>query len=175
MTGSITLCQWNVHGVMFSTPYLSKLLNTYKRQICAISEHWLYNDNVNFLNTIDKDFLSVAVCDSSLDEYSSYRRGKGGVALMWHQSLCVTPLILSDEDKIIGICLHLTDCSDVYIFSVYLSNAKLGSGIFSEYADRLYVLYMEYKQLGTVIILGDFNCEITGSRYSLGHQKTVLN
>ena len=94
---------------------------------------------------------------------------------MWHQSLCVTPLILSDEDKIIGICLHLTDCSDVYIFSVYLSNAKLGSGIFSEYADRLYVLYMEYKQLGTVIILGDFNCEITGSRYSLGHQKTVLN
>ena len=79
MTGSITLCQWNVHGVMFSTPYLSKLLNTYKVQICAISEHWLYNDNVNFLNTIDKDFLSVAVCDSSLDEYSSYRRGKGGV------------------------------------------------------------------------------------------------
>ena len=163
--GSITLCQWNVRGVMFSTPYLSKLLNTYKVQICAISEHWLYNDNVNFLNTIDKDFISVAVCDSSLDEYSSYRRGKGGVALIWHQSLCVTPLILPDEDRIIGICLHLTDCSDVYIFSVYLPNAKLGSGIFSEYVDRLYVLYMEYKQLGTVIILGDFNCEITGSRY----------
>ena len=106
MTGSITLCQWNVRGVMFSTPYLSKLLTLTKcRFVPSVNIGCIMTKSI-FLNTIDKDFLSVAVCDSSLDEYSSYRRGKGGVALMWHQSLCVTPLILNEEDRIIGICLH---------------------------------------------------------------------
>ena len=41
------LC-WNGTGIMFSSSYLSNILNKKAFDICCISEHWLYEKDLNF-------------------------------------------------------------------------------------------------------------------------------
>ena len=105
---------------MYSSRYLSKLLKYSNIDVCAISEHWLFNDNLNCINTIDTSYTSIGVCDASVNPLDPYRRGKGGVALVWKKSLKVSGITIPDEDRIIGISMK-SDCSKLFfIFCVYL-------------------------------------------------------
>ena len=78
---------WNVTGLMSSSTYLSNVLKQHNIDFCGVSEHWMYNHNIHFFDAIDTKYSTHAVCDSSLDQPSNRRVGKGGVAIMWLKNM----------------------------------------------------------------------------------------
>ena len=117
---SLTLSCFNVKGVMRNVLYLEKLLISRNIDVCVVTEHWLFANSLCFLDSINKSFVSVAVSDANLNPLDPYRRGKGGVGILWNERL--TPWICKihcNSDRIVGVSLQLSDghsltiiCSD---------------------------------------------------------------
>ncbi|WAR10952.1 hypothetical protein MAR_036028 [Mya arenaria] len=126
--------------------YLSDVLIEKNVHICGLSERWLYPHNLHFLNALSMNNNVYAKCDKDLCVTSAKGAGKGGVALLWHKQLdhVVSPLPI-DEDRLI----------------VYLPCSNHTSLIFRDYIDKLYDLWCNYSQWGTVVFLGDFNAKYT--------------
>ena len=74
---SFSILTWNATGIMSSAAYLIECLNKNDVDICGVSEHWLYEKDLTFLNQLDKCYSSFAVSDSDLKNPSSRRVGKG--------------------------------------------------------------------------------------------------
>jgi hypothetical protein len=45
---------------------LSEILDEHEIDICCISEHWLKNYNLDYLNSIDNMYICYAVSDKNL-------------------------------------------------------------------------------------------------------------
>jgi len=75
---------WNVSGIMSSCTYLSDTLRALGVDFCGISEHWLFENCLSFINSIDSDYKSVSTADKDCKVRNGRKVGKGGVALLWH-------------------------------------------------------------------------------------------
>ena len=152
---TLNVLTWNATGItcMSSAIYLCKCLNSYKIDKCGISEHWLYDKDLRFLNQIDNLYTSHAAADFDLKRPSNRRVGKGGVAILWHRKYdpFISRLAL-DDDRIIGIKYETDTSNCINFFQVYLPCVN-----YSEYIDRLQNLLQLYFEKGTVVIKGDFN------------------
>ena len=155
---TINILTWNATGIMSSAIYLCNCLYNYKIDICGISEHWLYEKDLRFLNQIDNSYISHAAADFDLKRPSSRRVGKGGVAILWHRKYdrFISRLAL-DDDRIVGIKYEIDTSSCIYFFQVYLPCVNHSIDVFREYIDRLQNLLSLYSEKGTVVIMGDFN------------------
>ena len=49
--GSLKLLSWNATGIMSSGSYLGRVLENLNIDICGISEHWLYRNDLHFFLT----------------------------------------------------------------------------------------------------------------------------
>ena len=83
----VNLKTWNATGIMSSSSYLSDCLSLKNIDICGLSEHWLYEKDLIFLNEINGNYMCHAVSDFDLMIPGHRRVGKGGVALLWHKKL----------------------------------------------------------------------------------------
>lgn len=101
---NIKLATWNATGIISSASYLCDLLNDRAVDVCGISEHFLYPNNVHFLSTLNSDYRFHVTCDRDLKLPGARRVGKGGVCLTWHKRYdnYIVPLH-TDDDRIIGI------------------------------------------------------------------------
>ena len=61
---SVSLMTWNVTGIMSSLGYLGDALVQHSVDICGISEHWLFPQNLYILDYVATDYNVHAVCDS---------------------------------------------------------------------------------------------------------------
>ena len=151
---------------MSSSSYLSDVLNKCSIDICGISEHWLYEKDLYFLECIDKSYKSHAVCDSSLNLPSTRRVGKGGVAIFWHKRLdCYVSPLLIEEDRIVGVQLELFPYEYIFIFQVYLPCSNHSITDYRESIEKLNNYLSFYSVRGTVIIMGDFNANLNSDRH----------
>ena len=105
---------------MSSASYASNSLEERNLHFLGIFEHWLYPQNLHFLDTINSHYTGFAVCDVVLKSISRRKVGKCRVALMWHKALndFVTPLDI-DNDRICGIRYRFNEHLFVYILQVY--------------------------------------------------------
>ena len=70
---------WSCGEVYENFIYVKSLLRTL--DVLALSEHWLYEDELTFLDSLDINF-DVFSCSSSVNNtLERLRRGHGGVAL----------------------------------------------------------------------------------------------
>lgn len=110
MANTLKIVTWNATGIMSSASYLCDLLQKYSTciDICGLSEHWLFNHNKSFLSSISNEYIAHVKCHSDLLLPGNRKVGKGGVAILWHNSMSnlVTPLDI-DNDRIIGIQLQV--------------------------------------------------------------------
>ena len=128
----LRLGAFNCQGAMRSVAYISTLLESNKIDILCLSEHWLFPDSLCFLNSVSTEFCSCGVSDENLDVLDPYRRGKGGVAIMWRKVLNQNVTLLPiDSDRIIGISVELERKQFITILAVYLpsTNADIASYI----------------------------------------------
>jgi len=113
----LKLVTWNATGVISSAPYLQKLLYEKDTTICGRSEHWLYENNVHFLDSVFSNYKPFTVCGKDLSLPSKRRVGKGGVTLLWGKDIDdhVSPL-MCDDDRIIDIHYQVSPSNYVFIF-----------------------------------------------------------
>ena len=117
---NFTFATWNANSVMSSASYAGKLLASENIKIFGLSEHWLNNSNLHFLQSIHKDYQSYGVVARDLVNDQRITISRGGVALTWHRSLGsdVTTLDV-DSDRICGI--HYNVCQiDIIFIQVYV-------------------------------------------------------
>ena len=149
---------WNATGIMSSASYLCECLKQKNIDICGISEHWLYEKDLQFLKQIDNSYMCHAVSDLDLKRPSRRRVGKGGVAILWHKKYdnYVIPLSL-DDDRVIGIKFEINRDNSIFLFQVYLPCTNHSIDMFKGYLDRLQNILSLYSEKGTVVLMGDFN------------------
>ncbi|MES9881493.1 MAG: reverse transcriptase family protein [Sedimenticola sp.] len=92
--------------------------------------------------------------------------GKGGVAIMWHvkHNDKVTPLTI-DDDRIIGIHVHVSASIHLYILQVYLPCSNHPTLIYNEYIEKLENLISIYCDKGIVVIMGDINAHLPSTHF----------
>ena len=163
----LTICTFNVRGVMPCTHYLCELMSEQGIDIMCISEHWLYPDSLAYLNSIDTTFDVFSKADSSLNVFDSSRRGKGGLGILWRKDLSslVSKLYL-DDDRLTGICVHLQNNAKLFIINVYMPSTDYPIELYREYVQKVSDIYEEYNSVGQVLLVGDWNAELSGDRYS---------
>jgi hypothetical protein len=152
------------------------VLRKHKIDICGISEHWLYQHNLDFLNSFDSQYRSFSRSDKSLLLPSSRRVGKGGVSILWHikYDKYISPIDI-DDDRIVGIQLQLSPSQFVFFFQVYLPCRNHAIACFREYIDKLYDIWNMYCQHGLVIFMGDFNSSFLNSATNDSRNTYLLN
>lgn len=145
---------------MCNAPYLENILNNV--DICAVQEHWLYSDSLAFLNSIHQDFCAYGRSSNDLNPYSVWRRGKGGVAILWRKSLSYQIEILDDigNDRIICIRVNLSMSQHIYIVCVYMPSSNVSLSNFKSHMERLEDVINQLFYRGKVVVMGDFNAHI---------------
>lgn len=162
----LKLLSWNASGMMSSASYLGSILHKKNIDICGISEHWLYNRNIHFLQSVSSRYRYFAAADRDLDKPSRRKVGKGGVALFWRQELDRFVSVLDiDDDRILGIQIQISPVCYVYVIQVYLPSSNHCMQEFEDYMLKLQDIYSSFSDKGTLIIMGDFNAHQNGYNF----------
>jgi hypothetical protein len=158
---SLNLLTWNATGIMSSASYLSTALSNRDIDVCGISEHWLYEKDLSFLDCIHRDYTSWAVCDNDLVLPLFRKRAKGGVAILWKRSLDARICTVdTNDDRIIGVRLTLNTNMYMFLFQVYFPSTNYSLDLYNEYTVKLRDIHAMYSQIGIVVFMGDFNAEL---------------
>ena len=163
---------WNASGIMPSGSYLSNTLKQFDIDICSVSEHWLYQKDLHFLDSVHKSYNHAAVADFDLEKPSRRKVGKGGVALFWKCCLDSNITLLNiDDDRIIGVQYQLSESNFIFVIQVYFPSANHRINEFELYLCKLQDLCSMYSDKGTLIIMGDFNAHRNGRVFLKGHDR----
>ena len=84
---SVSLAFCNCRGMFHSEPYLNALVKSV--DIILIQEHWLWPYELCKLSSYLPRFKSVGKSDRRLTDLADFRRGCGGVGILWRESLNV--------------------------------------------------------------------------------------
>ncbi|CAG2193454.1 unnamed protein product [Mytilus edulis] len=157
---------WNCRGLFSSISCLSDLLAEYKVNICAISEHWLRTYQLHVLNTIDNNFVSISKGVDIHNPESMSCNSRCGVAFLVSKDIVsfVTEIDI-DSDRIIGIQVNLPNVQTFIILSIYLPATTQPHQLYQYNVELLHEICSVYKDMGSIILMGDFNTKIQGPRY----------
>lgn len=167
---------WNVTGITTGIPYLLKELHTKNITVCGLSEHMLLKQNDYILKSFHKNYHAhVITCDTPRT-FNGRTYGRGGVAILWHSSINeYVQTVESNSDRIAVIRIKL-ESYNMYIIQVYLpcSNEPLES--FKNEVDTLNDILSAIEESSRVVILGDFNTDLTNFRSanSKGHYVNIV-
>lgn len=161
----LNIFTWNATGLMSSCSYLCDVLNNKQIDICGISEHWLCEKDILFLDSIDNQYSWYATYDHDLSIVSQRKVGKGGVCLLWNKRLSnvISPVPI-DDDRIIGLQINLGMHNLIFVFQVYLPCSNHSINSYKGYIDKIENILSTYYQKGVVIVMGDINSELSLSR-----------
>lgn len=103
---SLNVATFNCRSIKNSAQAVKDLCQI--ADIVVLQEHWLLPNNLNFLSSLDKEFLTYGSSAVDLGKGLLYGRPFGGVAVVWRKSLGVTVSIVSDDDdRVLAIRLTL--------------------------------------------------------------------
>lgn len=121
---------------------------------------------MRFLGSVNCDYIAFGVSDRDLRIPSSYRVGKGGVALMWHNSISGRISLLDIEsDRVCGIQYRLSKNNFVYILQVYAPCSNTSIYNYRDFIDFMQTVISMYSENGILIVMGDLNAHLQGHRY----------
>ncbi|XP_063962109.1 uncharacterized protein LOC135155796 [Lytechinus pictus] len=156
--------------------YLFKLLESV--DIVAVQEHWLQSFSEHKLTELkDTHIVYAKSFDNGLSSPSLTRRGKGRVALFLHRRFQAACAIVDTTSNRL-LCAHICDkdCSGSLLFvNVYMPSGSSAADQ-AEYADILTEISSLIGQYPSakVILMGDFNADITGLPSSWNRKAQLL-
>ena len=155
----ISITCWNSRGLVASLPYLNEILAN--NDVVALSEHWLHSNRLNVLTEISQDFNVIARASRHADaSVYGYKRGQGGVALLWRKTLGgASPITSLTHDRICGIRLQCTYGRILNVLSVYMP-APGSDDNFDEILDDLAEIVESMETGSLTMICGDFNGDV---------------
>ncbi|CAG2228274.1 unnamed protein product [Mytilus edulis] len=158
---------------MSGVPYLIDFLNTNRIDVIAIAEHWLRSCQLIFLDTIDPtNYIGYGKgADDNCHQLFNFNI-RGGAAFLVSKRLQPFIEVLDiPSNRITGIELNIPDTPNIYLISVYLPAVTQSYELFSKEVEILIDVYNIYSTMGTVVLMGDFNCKIEGPRYTFDYDK----
>ena len=162
----LNLMCWNCRGVYSCIPFLADKLREFRVDICALSEHWLRTYQLHVLDSIDCNYTSIAKGSDESNPSTLSCNTRSGVAFLISKEIYPFVSVIDiDADRIAGIELNLPGCQTFFIFSIYLPATTQPNDYFKYYVEYLRELITVYADVGTVILMGDFNSQISGPRY----------
>ncbi|CAG2233240.1 unnamed protein product [Mytilus edulis] len=163
---------WNCRGVFSCIPFLAESLRMYNVNVCALSEHWLRTFQLHVLDSIDKNYISIAKGTDEFNPELLTCKGRSGVALLISKDIYpFTSLIEVNSDRIIGIEINIPNSEKYYVFSLYLPAVTQPYEYFRNEVDLLFELSSVYEEFGSVILMGDFNSKIGGPRCKIKYDE----
>ena len=110
---------------MSSAPFANDFLKTESVHFLGLSEHWLYQHYLHFLQAIHRNYNCFGVCDNDLKTPSNRKVSKGGVALLCHRSLDHQVSVLDiNSDCICGVQYRVSQSLHFYILQVYAPSSN---------------------------------------------------
>lgn len=111
---------WNVTGLTTAIPFLLQELKGKHITVCGLSEHWLLQHNQHILANLSASYSTPVVSCNTPTMFQGRLYGRGGIALMWHNSINqAVQLIDSHSDRIAAIKRTLRTLA-IYVVQVYL-------------------------------------------------------
>lgn len=146
---------FNCKSVKRSVESIRQLCRT--ADIIGLQETWLLPDDVQFLSSIDNEFVCTGT--SAVDTAAGMLKGRpyGGVALLWRKSVFNNVSVVQcDNSRVCAIRVTM-DQKSFLVFSVYMptdSDANL-----SEFTDCLSLVsaIIDNNNIDSIYILADFN------------------
>ena len=89
-----------------------------KLDVLALSEHWLYKDELSFLDGLNDNFSVISCTSADNNIRERWKRGQGGVALFLKKTLKVRE-IQTASDRLASVSLKIGNITFV-IVAVYL-------------------------------------------------------
>ena len=155
----LSITCWNMRGFNSGVPYLRKLLED--NDIVILSEHWLHVNRLSRFSEVSSE-ISYSAKSSKFSSAENYgcRRGQGGVAIVWHNTLKgVTEIKNLTHDRITGVRIEVENGHVLNVFGVYLP----ANGCPEEYGpciDDLIEMCESREPGSSIIIGGDVNGDI---------------
>ena len=148
---------WNATGIMSSCSYLIEAMKFKNVDICGISEHWLRENDLHFLDNLDSSLKCYSSCDYDLRAPNICTVRKGGVAIMWNKKhTSRIPPLLIDDDRIIGIQYQCSNNCFLYIFQIYLPSSGHSVSKYNEYLIDIIQIYSDKGQTDGPLFLKNF-------------------
>jgi hypothetical protein len=98
-----------------------------------------------------------------------------GIALLWKRSLshCIKRLNL-DDDRITGVIIELAQKRLLTVIALYLPSTNVHDSVYTEYLDRVMDIWEYYSTFSELIIVGDFNAQVSGPRIQFPESRRGL-
>ncbi len=152
----IRIGAWNSRGLVAAGPYISRLMDS--SDVMCISEHQLYECELNRLNELSPDYIGYGKSSTSLKpENHGKVPGHCGVAILWRKSMAthVRPLNNLGTDRMCAIEVTLPRSRTLYIVSVYMPQQGCRIADYDTHMDALESCMTQWS--GDVVIMGDVN------------------
>ena len=155
---ALRCCSFNCRGWNSGSVFLKDYLDSF--DLCFVQEHWLHSDNLNQINSINSDFLSVSV--SGMDSGSLLcGRPYSGCTILYRKSYapCITP-ISSCSQRFCGVKVLNSSGLSHLLISLYMP-AACHTSSFVDYLNTLGELqgFLESQQCDVNILVSDFNVD----------------
>ena len=149
---------WNCGGVYGNFIYVKALLRTL--DVLALSEHWLYEDELSFLDSLDNNFDVISCSSSQNSVLERWKRGQGGIALVLKKNLKAKE-IQTSCDRIVSASFIIGTIKTVVV-SVYLPSTNHNLTDYLITLSELEQFCIQQKSYGfNLIFLGDFNAHLS--------------
>ena len=173
----LTVASWNMQCKMRSG-------KTYAKELCnsadflAISEHGLYECEMQKLENIHRDFMGFGKADRHLDNKNHGKvKGYNGCGIIWRSSINnrVNRLPELGSDRICVIKVKLTRYVGVYIIAIYLPHQSCKIAKFEDEVLELEKFIVECIKDGKILIIGDGNVSFSSEYGPRGGSVTSRN
>ena len=164
---SITIASHNFHGFKKTSAYHRSCLQRYEG-IWLGQETWLTERQIPTLNSLGTQFVARSSMEDAIS--TSILRGRpfGGVSIAWSPSLngIVTPITNFRHKRAVAVEIDSANFKTL-IINVYMPfyDAAKRDECIVETLDTISMIEMmiEAHPLHSIIIGGDFNCELNGN------------
>jgi len=152
----ITLTSYNLHGFNQGKVMLPKLCEL--SDVVLVQEHWLHDDELDIMNSISSNFVSVCSSAMSATDCRGVRHGRpfGGVGLLVHRNLLSVFKSVAKRERFIAAWI-----GDVLIVNVYFPCMS------ANYIEQMQCLLSDLNSVicdsgaKKVIIGGDYNFDFS--------------
>ena len=150
----LNIACYNARGLMPSTRYITKMLKENNIDVPDVSEHWLFPEMLAYINTFCDGYCGYGVSSQTLDPYTSHRRGKGGIAIIFKETLKDRITIIdTNVDWIYGVGIQMEERNDVNVFGVYLPSSIYSNLTFCKCIEKLHNIYNQSSDQPCVILV----------------------
>ena len=159
VSSGLTICTYNCRSVKSSVSELQSLCSS--ADLIFLQEHWLLPFELNFLDNIHDDFISVGLSAVDVESDVCVGRPYGGTAILYNRRLSSNITFVDSNNPRITALILSTKLGPTLCVSVYMPTNYGTIECYENYEEICSSITSLYNDNDAIYILiaGDFNCQ----------------